>query len=105
MYYSNSASLRLHASNEASASTPQEYSVTYFLCYFLGAFAPFEYDFITVSYAWELISLSKCYSQGDGFNTSLSRLCTVPTSHLSCTYLTCSCFGVRSVLVCVLCWV
>ena len=26
-----------------------------------------------VSYAWELISVSICYSQGDGFNTSLSR--------------------------------
>ena len=28
----------------------------------------------TVSYAWELTSLSMCYSQGDGFNTSLSIL-------------------------------
>ena len=27
----------------------------------------------TVSYARELISVSMCYSQGDGFNTSLSR--------------------------------
>ena len=46
----------------------------------------FEYDSITVSYAWELVSVSMCYSQGDGFNTSLLRLCTVPTSH-SLTYL------------------
>ena len=29
---------------------------------------------ITVSSAWELISVSMCYSQGDGVNTSLSRL-------------------------------
>ena len=28
----------------------------------------------TVSYTWELTSVSMCYSQGDGFNTSLSRL-------------------------------
>ena len=28
----------------------------------------------TVSYAWELTSVSMCYPQGDGFNTSLSRL-------------------------------
>ena len=34
----------------------------------------FGYDSITVSFAWELISVSMCYSQGDGFNTSLSRL-------------------------------
>ena len=27
----------------------------------------------TVSYAWELISVSMGYSQGDEFNTSLSR--------------------------------
>ena len=53
-------------------------------------FKLFGYDSITVSYAWELISVSMCYSQGDGFNTSLSRLCTVPTSLL--TYLlTCTC--------------
>ena len=42
-----------------------------------------EYASITVSYAWELTSVSMCYSQGDGFNTSLSRLghynYTVPT--------------------------
>ena len=33
-----------------------------------------EYVAITASYAWELTSVSVCYSQGDGFNTSLSRL-------------------------------
>ena len=33
-----------------------------------------EYAPITVSYAWELTSVSMCYSQGDGFNTSLFRL-------------------------------
>ena len=43
----------------------------------------FEYDSITVSYAWELLSVSMCYSQGDGFNTSWSRLCTEPTTPLS----------------------
>ena len=41
------------------------------------------YDSITVSYAWELTSVFMCYSQGDVFNTSLSRLghynYTVPT--------------------------
>ena len=40
-----------------------------------------KYVAITVSYARELIPVSMCYSQGDGFNTSLSRslYCTVPT--------------------------
>ena len=33
----------------------------------------FAYDLITVSSAWELISVSMRYSQGDGVNTSLSR--------------------------------
>ena len=32
------------------------------------------YDSITVSSAWELISVSTCYSQGDEVNTPLSRL-------------------------------
>ena len=32
----------------------------------------FAYDSITVSSAWELMSVSMCYSQGGGFNTSLS---------------------------------
>ena len=57
----------------------------------------FGYDSIAVSYAWELIPVSMSYSQGDGFNTSLSRLCTVPTSHLSC-FLAC----VRSGKLCIL---
>ena len=34
----------------------------------------FAYDFITVSSAWELTSVSMRYSQGEGVNTSLSRL-------------------------------
>ena len=34
----------------------------------------FAYDSITVSSAWELTSVSMHYSQGDGVNTSLSRL-------------------------------
>ena len=34
----------------------------------------FAYDSITVSSAWELTSVSTRYSQGDGVNTSLSRL-------------------------------
>ena len=34
----------------------------------------FPYDSITVSSPWELISVSMCYSQGDGFNTPLLRL-------------------------------
>ena len=35
-----------------------------------------EYVAITVSYARELTSVNICYSQGNGFNTSLSRLLT-----------------------------
>ena len=34
----------------------------------------FGYDSITVSSAWELISVSMCYAQGDGVNTTMSRL-------------------------------
>ena len=34
----------------------------------------FAYDSITVSSAWELTSVSMRYSQGDGVNTSLSRI-------------------------------
>ena len=34
----------------------------------------FEYDSVTVSFAWELTSVYMRYSQGDGVNTSLSRL-------------------------------
>ena len=34
----------------------------------------FAYDSITVSSAWELRSVSMRYLQGDGVNTSLSRL-------------------------------
>ena len=34
----------------------------------------FAYDSITVSYAWELTSVSMRYSQGEGVNTSLSRI-------------------------------
>ena len=34
----------------------------------------FEYTSETVSYAEELTSVPICYSQGDGFNTTLSRL-------------------------------
>ena len=41
----------------------------------------FGYGSITVLYAWELTSVSMCFSQGDGFNTSLSRLPTVRTSY------------------------
>ena len=64
-----------------------------------GLCGVFGYDSITVSYAWELISVSMCYSQGDGFNTSLSRLCTVPTSHLSCLLTLCTeCLGLCIVL-------
>ena len=34
----------------------------------------FVYDSITVSSAWELTSVSMHYSQGEGVNTSLSRI-------------------------------
>ena len=34
----------------------------------------FAYDFITVSSAWELTSVSMRYSQGEGVNTSLFRI-------------------------------
>ena len=33
-----------------------------------------RYDSITVSSALELTAVSMCYSQGDGVNTSLSRI-------------------------------
>ena len=33
----------------------------------------FAYDSITVSSAWELISVSMCCSQGHGVNTPLSK--------------------------------
>ena len=36
------------------------------------------YDSTTVSSAWELTSVSMRYSHGDGVNTSLLGLCTVP---------------------------
>ena len=60
----------------------------------------FGYDSITVSNASELISVSMCYSQGDGFNTSLFRLCAVPTSHLlTCLLVLCiECLGLCIVL-------
>ena len=34
----------------------------------------FAYGSITVSSAWELTSVSMCYSQGEGVNTSLSMI-------------------------------
>ena len=34
----------------------------------------FAYDSITVSSTWELTSVSMRYSQGEGVNTSLSRI-------------------------------
>ena len=40
----------------------------------------FEYDSIIVSYTRELTSVSMCYSEEDGVDTSLLGLCTVPTS-------------------------
>ena len=56
----------------------------------------FAYDSITVSSAWELTSVSMHYSQGDGVNTSLSRL-------IYCTHVVV--FGLSSVvLVCVRSW-
>ena len=61
----------------------------------------FGYDSITVSYAWEFISVSMCYSQGDEFNTSLSTLCTVPTSPCLPVLLAPTCFGVRSGILCI----
>ena len=39
----------------------------------------FAYDSITVSSAWELTSVPMRYSQGEGINTSLSRI-------MYCTY-------------------
>ena len=43
----------------------------------------FAYDSISVSSAWELTSVSMRYLQGDGVNTSLSRL-------MYCTHKLCS---------------
>ena len=48
----------------------------------------FAYDFITVAYVRELALVSMRYSQGDGVNTSLSRL-------MYCTHV----FGLCSVCV------
>ena len=53
-----------------------------------------EYASITVSYAWELISVFMCYAQGDGFDTSLFSYsnCTVPAvsvGQCSSCYLVC----------------
>ena len=45
----------------------------------------FAYDSITVLSAWELISVSMCYTQGDGFNISLSRL--MYCTHALLTYI------------------
>ena len=53
-------------------------------------------DSITVSSAWELTSVSMRYSQGDGVNTSLSRIsyCTHSYSCLSTRVRVCvSCIG------------
>ena len=66
----------------------------------------FGYDSITVSYAWELMSVSMCYSQGDGFNTSLFRLCTVrmsPCLTYFLSYLTCllACACTESLGLCI----
>ena len=36
----------------------------------------FAYDSITVSYAWELILVSMCYSQGGGVINTLVMYCT-----------------------------
>ena len=46
----------------------------------------FAYDSVTISSAWELISVSMCYSQGDGFDTSLSRLMYCTHALLSLIY-------------------
>ena len=44
-----------------------------------------SYDFLTVSYTWELTSVSMRYSQGDGVHTPLSRLVLYPLSVVSCS--------------------
>ena len=49
----------------------------------------YDYDSITVSSAWELTSVSMCYSQGGGVHTPLSRLVLYPRY---CSY--CGCCGV-----------
>ena len=48
------------------------YTNTYTLRYVFSAIM-FAFDSITVSSAWELMSVSMCYPQGDGVNTPLSR--------------------------------
>ena len=49
----------------------------------------FTYDYIIVSSAWELTSVSMCYSQGEGVNTSLSTLmyCTRVVCLRLCSFL------------------
>ena len=59
----------------------------------------FAYDSITVSSAWELISVSMCYSQGGIVNTPCLGLCTVPTSSVRL----CSFVFVPGSLSCVSC--
>ena len=57
----------------------------------------FPYDSVTVSSAWELTLVSMRYSQGEGVNTSLSRI-------MYCTHVVCSLvFGGRSFSVLCVC--
>ena len=60
------------------------------------------YDFITVSSAWELTSVSMRYSQGGGVNTSLSRI-SYCTHSYSCRVLYCTFTGTfRGAVMCCL---
>ena len=49
-------------------------TTNFFLYFIFVATGVFAYDSITVSSAWELTSVSMRYSQGEGVNTSLSRV-------------------------------
>ena len=63
----------------------------------------FTYDSITVSSAWELISVSMCNSQGDGVNTPCLGLCTVPTGSVRLCSVVLRCVRLCSFLVPFLC--
>ena len=58
----------------------------------------FGYDSITVSYARELISVSMCYSQGDGFSASLSSYVLYPRVACLLACMCTECLGLCIVL-------
>ena len=64
-----------------SSSSPTDAVVTRRIS--VGTVECQSYDSLTVSYTWELTSVSMRYSQGDGVLTPLSRLVLYPFSVVS----------------------